>query len=311
MNEIKSLTGIRGCAAFYVVLYHFVGVGFLKNGYLSVDMFFILSGFIMCLVYENSFVSKVRKDDYINFIWHRICRIYPIYIFLTFFYIAYLLMSGGVLSLSQFITNVFILQSEGISEPYIGPSWSLSVEFIMYFSFPLIFILIKRHDYLQIALLMLSFSASIYISTHHTKLVTGNIRFPPHGALDLWSYNSLGAVIRGISGFSIGMCAYFIYKKINKINIILINYLQILISISIFVSLVLGGLDLVFVLLSAILILLLAMHDNGFIGILLGSKYIHYLGKISLSLYLVHALILKITHDVILTLNFNRRIKYT
>ena len=55
-GEIRSLTGLRGCAAVMVMLYHFslsVPVdtlpleSLLHNGYLCVDLFFVLSGFVM------------------------------------------------------------------------------------------------------------------------------------------------------------------------------------------------------------------------------------------------------------------------
>lgn len=46
--ENKQLTGVRGIAALYVVFYHcfhlVYDIQFIKNGYLSVDLFFILSG---------------------------------------------------------------------------------------------------------------------------------------------------------------------------------------------------------------------------------------------------------------------------
>ncbi|HHR1195521.1 TPA: acyltransferase family protein [Klebsiella pneumoniae] len=62
---IDSLTGIRGIAAIYVVIYHLFhhasDNNFINNGYLSVDLFFILSGFIITHAHRNDFFDVVTK----------------------------------------------------------------------------------------------------------------------------------------------------------------------------------------------------------------------------------------------------------
>ncbi|MBW7763324.1 acyltransferase family protein [Enterobacter hormaechei] len=61
-KEIRCLTGIRGVAALYVVAYHMlhhdVGITFIKNGYIAVDLFFVLSGFIMTYTYKDYFSKE-------------------------------------------------------------------------------------------------------------------------------------------------------------------------------------------------------------------------------------------------------------
>lgn len=55
---IPGLTGLRGVAAVWVVLYHFLagsGIPVLNAGYLGVDIFFILSGFVLSHVYAANF----------------------------------------------------------------------------------------------------------------------------------------------------------------------------------------------------------------------------------------------------------------
>jgi peptidoglycan/LPS O-acetylase OafA/YrhL len=59
VSEIRALTGLRGLAAIFVVVFHeagnFSGDGpaatFLRHGYNAVDLFFVLSGFVMALTY--------------------------------------------------------------------------------------------------------------------------------------------------------------------------------------------------------------------------------------------------------------------
>ncbi|MBB4632011.1 acyltransferase family protein [Sphingosinicella soli] len=67
--QLDALTSLRGLAAWWVVLYHTRSVlepyvsggvfGFLKNGDLAVDMFFVLSGFVMYLNYHADINSSL------------------------------------------------------------------------------------------------------------------------------------------------------------------------------------------------------------------------------------------------------------
>ena len=89
-SEIKSLTGIRGVAALYVVVLHWfrvlhpvlpgTGVGttllanFVGHGYLAVDLFFALSGFVLSLNSFKTFHTGVSKPEYQSFMFKRFCR---------------------------------------------------------------------------------------------------------------------------------------------------------------------------------------------------------------------------------------------
>ena len=87
-DDIRSLTGLRGVAAWWVVLYHFnellpVSVhgwptALLGRGYLAVDLFFILSGFIIAYNYLDGF-SAFDPRKYLHFLGVRIARIYPLH----------------------------------------------------------------------------------------------------------------------------------------------------------------------------------------------------------------------------------------
>src|SRR5204863_67708 len=72
-NEIKCLTGLRGVAAVIVMLYHFCGTdsylrpylpNLISRGYLGVDVFFVLSGFVMALTYAALFKDGSAGVDY-------------------------------------------------------------------------------------------------------------------------------------------------------------------------------------------------------------------------------------------------------
>ncbi len=91
-DEIHPLTGIRGFAAIFVVLYHFHDSWvllfpalqhirpFVNHGYLGVDLFFVLSGFIISYVHPPS-PSPMSLAAYGKFLWLRFARIYPNHLF--------------------------------------------------------------------------------------------------------------------------------------------------------------------------------------------------------------------------------------
>ena len=89
---LPALTAIRGIASFWVLLYHLrhelkhlfpeffqLNKGLLKSGFLGVDLFFVLSGFVLALNYQRKF-QAVDRNAYIEFLWKRLARIYPVYI---------------------------------------------------------------------------------------------------------------------------------------------------------------------------------------------------------------------------------------
>lgn len=86
--EIRALTGVRGVAALLVVIYHWampympqgsVAFRLFGRGYLFVDLFFVLSGFMMALNYGHLFENHVRWPAIRFFFLRRFARVYPLY----------------------------------------------------------------------------------------------------------------------------------------------------------------------------------------------------------------------------------------
>ena len=150
-EHLKPLTSLRFFAAMWVVLFAFwphLAVGFtpmiVSKGYLGVEVFFTLSGFILCHVYLPGF--EAGRFNYGSFLWARLARVYPLHL-------ACLLAIGAlggaavmlgraidpnILSLPALVPNLTLTHAWGLS-PVSGwnhPSWSISAEWFAYLSFP-------------------------------------------------------------------------------------------------------------------------------------------------------------------------------
>jgi peptidoglycan/LPS O-acetylase OafA/YrhL len=151
--EIKPLTGIRGAAAFLVMLYHYstypafatLHWSVLHKGYLCVDLFFVLSGFVLALRYSKRFEENHSWNTYIAFLKARVARLYPAYFLIVFlYYTKWMLNFSGInttpYTSQEIAANFLLVQSWGIfpARSIIWDSWSVSVEGIAYLLFPLL-----------------------------------------------------------------------------------------------------------------------------------------------------------------------------
>jgi len=149
--NIKPLTALRFFAAFWVVMYHYwpnLSTGappaMIAKGYLGVEAFFTLSGFILCHVYLQGFgQGKFRYGD---FLWNRLARVYPLHL-VTLAGVGLMAVAAGLagiavdpnmLAWQALPANLLLVQAWGFA-PVSGwnhPSWSISAEWFAYLSFP-------------------------------------------------------------------------------------------------------------------------------------------------------------------------------
>jgi peptidoglycan/LPS O-acetylase OafA/YrhL len=151
-ENLKPLTALRFFAAAWVALYSYwptlagagAAPGVIAHGYLGVEVFFTLSGFILCHVYLPS--AEEGCFRYGSFLWARLARIYPLHL-ATMAGIGVLgaaaLAAGrqidpNVLSAPSILPNLLLVHAWGFA-PVSGwnhPSWSISAEWFAYLSFP-------------------------------------------------------------------------------------------------------------------------------------------------------------------------------
>jgi peptidoglycan/LPS O-acetylase OafA/YrhL len=161
---MEALTGIRAIAAFWVVLYHFKATTLeplhlrsdfpaLEYGYLGVDLFFLLSGFVMTHVHGRDF-PPLRWPRLRVFYGLRLARLYPVH-FVVLLFLAAAVMAGPLVGIvpkqpeqftgSSFAVNLLLLQAWW-DQPltWNTPSWSISCEWFVYLLFPLFAIGLRR-----------------------------------------------------------------------------------------------------------------------------------------------------------------------
>ncbi|MDQ0903973.1 acyltransferase [Paenibacillus sp. V4I7] len=135
-GKFDSLQLLRGIAACVVVIFHEFGTyGLFKYGKYGVDLFFVLSGFIILYTHH----TKIgEKKVLVPFILKRIIRVFPIYWFMTFVYILLVSVSGfgSTLSIDYVLKSLFLLPQDKL--PVIGVAWTLEFEMLFYFIFGLL-----------------------------------------------------------------------------------------------------------------------------------------------------------------------------
>lgn len=277
-NEITALTGIRGLFAIYVMFYHINPMAsknlFLWNGYLSVDLFFILSGFILCFVYQNKFSKNVLPTDYLNFLFNRLCRIYPLYfIATTVVFIFYLTNRNYSTLLYDYTINIFFVQSV-TGSGFVAPAWSLATEVIAYFFVPFLILLLFKAK------------QSIFILSFASICMLGIVSYK---TADLNVYTGWEAIARCTSDYVLGVLSYQIFlstkdeSKNNNISCLVTLLISLLL-------LSFKGLDLLVIPLFVLLIPLIAT-SNGIVVKLLSIAPVYYLGEISYSVYIWHGVV--------------------
>lgn len=212
-REILSLTGLRGFAALLIVAYHYTSESVFNHAnpvgpaYLGVDLFFILSGFLMALTYAKMFQGGFGWPAYLLFWKRRFARIYPAYIVILLVVFAMALFRSSPKSVPTLISNIFLVQSTGVGAfvPDLGvsiivPSWSISTEMVAYLVFPiLVNIILQRTRSLAVYAAL----TSILVLLALWAMDLGT-----RGRLDISDGTSSYGVLRCVAGFSIGMVTY-------------------------------------------------------------------------------------------------------
>ena len=154
LRHLDALTGLRGIAAWMVVLFHVRlsltsllpawTVSALGKGYLAVDLFFMLSGFVLWYNYADR-LRGGGKAAVADFLWRRFARIWPLHAVIMAIFVVYalaLVARGNDTTLfpfDQLPMHFLLVQNWGMTTrlTWNHPAWSISTELAAYLVFPL------------------------------------------------------------------------------------------------------------------------------------------------------------------------------
>jgi peptidoglycan/LPS O-acetylase OafA/YrhL len=230
--EIRTLTGLRIVAAAWVVLFHFHFTGLdgvraavdavgplVTAGALGVDLFFVLSGFVIAHTYLDTLGPALRLAPTARFVWARACRIWPAYALVFHLFglwlVARLLYGSDrriafqavqpVVGWSEYLQQLVLVQLwdapyfDGAS--WVGSTWSISAEWLAYLLFPVAALVFHRMRDLPVALLAAG-SLALMTPIAWAYLLTGSPYHP-------WSW-----AVRVLCGFGAGVLAQLVVRRL-------------------------------------------------------------------------------------------------
>ena len=297
--DLRALTTLRFLAALWVVLYTawphldvtWVPVAVTK-GYLGVETFFILSGFILSHVYLEA--AGEKRFRYGGFLWARIARVYPLHLVTLFGMIglgiaatiAGLSIDGSLNDWRALPAHLTMTHAWGLAplSAFNHPSWSISAEWFAYLSFPAFaFIAWRlRNRPVLATVLAAAFALGLYGV------------FEPLAGYALTEATFRWGMLRIVPCFALGCALYLVHRRGPVPHAGLVALVS---GVAVLASASLGLWDAITVLAAGGLILGLGALDNARAGVL-GSKAGVYLGEISYSIYMVCAPVLLLTTNV-------------
>jgi peptidoglycan/LPS O-acetylase OafA/YrhL len=288
-SENLPLTALRGIASVWVVLCHVqlfwfpgapAGIAAVCGlGQTAVDIFFVLSGFILACVYGGLRLNRAPL-----FWLRRVCRIYPLHlaVLATFggmtFAAVLLHHSDHAHDWRSFWVEALLLQPflPGLTA-WNPPAWSLGIEMLCYALFPFVASRFARSSAWPIGAAAIGLAAAeLYVVQQYGSVIVGQ-----------------GAVLRGLAGFHLGMALGFLSPRLRP-------------GLAVPASLVAAGalvagvalVSAVAVVLSAAALILALAPERGPVARLLASGWTVWLGRVSFSIYLLHAPLMNLVQRV-------------
>ena len=318
---LPSIDSLRALAVLAVIIYH-VDVNYLPGGFLGVDLFFVLSGYLI----SSLIIKEYRKTGSLNlynFYIRRARRLLPAVYFMITVGIVVMVMFNGVLLKKSHLDAIFgyiyssnwwyifhkldYFDSFGSQSPF-KHLWSLAIEEQFYMIFPLLFLLINRKKKDK--------DGFYKLNRNFLYVILGVILVSLIAHIILFDINNISRIYFGTDtrAFSllvgvVGAILYPMDKLNTKItpqenlvySVVSLISIAALITIMIYTSeyntwLYRGGFLLVAIL--GIIIIISSGKQHTVMAKLLSFKPVVFIGKISYSLYLWHFPVLVLTTPV-------------
>jgi peptidoglycan/LPS O-acetylase OafA/YrhL len=293
MIEVKGLTSLRGIAALAVVMQHFsttaqahakaVIPSLVPHGYIAVDFFFVLSGYIMCHTYLAAF-QRSGWSEYLPFLKKRLIRLLPLNAFVTCVFLLLAAASTALLGRNIFfgpmempydlVVNLLMLQGLGLGHNMNGPSWSVSVELVAYMSLPVLIIgVFSKRRWLVGLCALVALGGLVHLALSNRNF-------------GLNSSDALYGGLRCVTQFTLGMLAFRLGQS-EKHRAWLAQDRWGLAAMAACLVLLVFRIDLLTALTFPLIVATTA-YNRSQVNAWLSKPWVHELGNISFSLYLIH-----------------------
>ena len=318
---LPSIDSLRAIAVIAVIIYH-IDANYLPGGFLGVDLFFVLSGYLISSLIIKEYKSTGTVNLY-NFYVRRARRLLPAVYFMITVVLIIITLFNGVLLKKSYLDALFgyiyssnwwyifhkldYFDSFGSQSPF-KHLWSLAIEEQFYMFFPLIFLIFNRKSK--------SNNSNSILNKNFIYVVLSLILVSLIAHILLFDINNINRIYFGTDtrAFSllVGVVGAILYpmdrlserttKKDNMIYSI-VSLVSILVLIGIMINtseyntwLYRGGFLLVAII--GLIIIISSGRQYTFMSKLLSFKPFVFIGKISYSLYLWHFPILVVTTPV-------------
>ena len=283
---LASFEGLRGFAALGIFVYHFHHVRafdaltskapvFFGQGWMFVDLFFVLSGWVMAHVYFAR-LSQRNRADVAGFMVARVARLYPLHVtvVLTWFFLFHVPggdgLDRGTLSTLASQLSMTFTWGDLATRPFVAPTWSISAEFAAYLLFPLlVWAGLPATRLRAVALICCGLAGYVLL----------------HGAFETIHVITGMAPVRAISGFVIGVG---MWKLIGCARTHGRVRLLELLALAAFAATILSGMFSFGFLATGILLVGAVSNDKGTIARIFQIKAFQLLGRLSFSMYMWH-----------------------
>jgi hypothetical protein len=299
-SRFRALDGWRGVCALLVALHHIEVHGWLywqplvRNAWLFVDFFFVLSGFVIAHAYGARLGSGAGIKD---FVIRRLGRLWPLHVVmlgaLVALELSHLLLShyhpmgdarpafAADRSPFAILTNLFLVQAFGMhaSETWNGPAWSISCEFTAYLVFAAVCFFAAGRKARLVVSALLAIAGAVILA-----------RYSDYGMRETFHW----AIFRCLYGFFVGVLAYEAWRAgaARRMGGTLAE-LAALGAVAAFIVIVPGrsALEYLATPLFALIVLVFA-GEQGSVSRLMTTRPAAALGRWSYSIYMVHTFVL-------------------
>jgi peptidoglycan/LPS O-acetylase OafA/YrhL len=293
IGRFEALDSLRGICACMVVLLHFhtrghIGTSqFVNHGFLFVDFFFVLSGFVISASYRDKLSSGFPAW---KFMFLRLGRVYPLHLTMLVVFLAFeAAYAAGLLGqvgrppftlpndIPSFLSSALLVQIFLGPDMIFwnGPSWSIAAEAWAYLLFALVVSRAPRFaNWIAVAtaflcVLYLSMLTNRYINVFHD-----------------------GALARCLFGFSLGMIAFELQSglKTRSLSITIGSLLELATVIATVWLVFIAGAGPISLSMPIVFfcVVLLFSKESGYFSALLRTRIFRFVGLMSYSIYMIH-----------------------